>query len=101
MDTTSNALSRTLHILAQRPDVQERLRDEIIEAGHGDNISYDELVSLPYLDAVCRETLRLYVTFALSYVCQNNTIDNIVTQRLHYLRASKLSPWALMLLLVS
>ncbi|KAI0955822.1 hypothetical protein AcV7_006385 [Taiwanofungus camphoratus] len=65
MDTTSNALSRTLHILAQRPDVQERLRDEIIEAGHGDNISYDELVSLPYLDAVCRETLRLDPTAPL------------------------------------
>uniref|UniRef100_A0A0W0FPV3 Cytochrome p450 n=1 Tax=Moniliophthora roreri TaxID=221103 RepID=A0A0W0FPV3_MONRR len=24
------------------------------------DISYDELVSLPYLDAICRETLRLF-----------------------------------------
>ena len=64
MDTTSNALSRTLHVLAQRPSVQEKLRVEIIEAQGGagsvSDISYGDLVKLPHLDAVCRETLRLY-----------------------------------------
>ena len=60
MDTTSNALSRILHLLALHPEVQEKLRKEILEARekHGD-FSYDELVSLSLLDAVCRETLRL------------------------------------------
>ncbi|KAI8972821.1 cytochrome P450 [Trametes punicea] len=61
MDTTSNMLSQILNILAQRPDAQEKLRAEILEASHdGCDIPYDELVSLPYLDAVCRETLRLH-----------------------------------------
>ncbi len=66
MDTTSNALSRILYTLAQHPDAQEKLRAELIEAqGSSDinnslNIDYDDLVKLPYLDAVCRETLRLY-----------------------------------------
>lgn len=60
MDTTSNALSRILHLLAQKPVVQERLREEIIEARGGDDIAYDNLVKLPYLEAVCRETMRLY-----------------------------------------
>jgi cytochrome P450 len=63
MDTTSNALSRILHLLATHPDVQNKLREEItakFRSSDG-NISYDELVALPYLDAVCRETLRLYV----------------------------------------
>ena len=66
MDTTSNALSRILYTLAQHPDAQEKLRAEIIEArGSSDpnsllNIDYDDLVKLPYLDAVCRETLRVY-----------------------------------------
>ncbi|KAI0806688.1 cytochrome P450 [Fomes fomentarius] len=66
MDTTSNALSRTLYTLAQHPEAQEKLRAEIIEArGSSDadsglNIDYDDLIKLPYLDAVCRETLRLY-----------------------------------------
>jgi len=61
MDTTSGALSRILYLLSTHPDVQEKLRQEIIEAReqHGD-LAYDELVALPYLDAVCRETLRLY-----------------------------------------
>lgn len=60
MDTTSGALSRILYLLAEHPDVQEKLRQEIAEAlAQGEHLSYDDLVSLPYLDAVCRETLRL------------------------------------------
>ncbi|KAG5653020.1 hypothetical protein H0H81_002713 [Sphagnurus paluster] len=60
-DTTSNALSRILHLLSTQPKVQDRLRAEITEAisTYGENMTYDELVSLPFLDAVCRETLRL------------------------------------------
>jgi len=65
MDTTSNALARTLYLLAQNQDVQEKLRREVTEARvkYGD-LAYDELVALPYLDAVCRETLRLYPPLA-------------------------------------
>ncbi|EEB98482.1 hypothetical protein MPER_01999, partial [Moniliophthora perniciosa FA553] len=37
-----------------------KLREEIQRAFQNNDISYDELVSLPYLDAICRETLRLY-----------------------------------------
>ncbi|KDR76354.1 hypothetical protein GALMADRAFT_68050 [Galerina marginata CBS 339.88] len=61
MDTTSGALSRILYLLATHPEVQEKLRQEILEARSrlGD-LAYDDLVSLPYLDAVCRESLRLY-----------------------------------------
>ncbi|KAG5718646.1 putative cytochrome P450 4d20 [Termitomyces sp. T112] len=61
-DTTSNALSRTLHLLAMNPEIQDRLRTEIVEAykEHSGDIPYDDLVSLPYMDAICRETLRLY-----------------------------------------
>ena len=61
-DTTSSAVSRILHLLAQHKAVQERLRKEIVEArrDRGD-LSFDDLFELPYLEAVCRETLRLYV----------------------------------------
>jgi cytochrome P450 len=62
MDTTSNALSRTLSLLATHPEVQDTLRQEILdtlEKNGGQDFSYEELVSLPFLDAVCRETLRL------------------------------------------
>ncbi|PIL34527.1 cytochrome P450 [Ganoderma sinense ZZ0214-1] len=70
MDTTSNALSRILHLLAQNPAVQNKLRAELVEArgvsdGEAD-IPYDDLMKLPYLDAVCRETLRVFAPVALS-----------------------------------
>lgn len=64
-DTTSNALARILHVLCVYPEAQDRLRKEIVEArsaSGGDDLSYDDLVELPYLDAVCRETLRLWVS---------------------------------------
>ncbi|CDO68425.1 hypothetical protein BN946_scf184707.g6 [Trametes cinnabarina] len=60
MDTTSNALTRALYVLSEHPEEQERLREEVTEARNGDDLTYDALDKLPYLDAVCRETLRLY-----------------------------------------
>lgn len=61
MDTTSNALSRILHLLTEHQDVQDRLRQELVDAQreHGE-LQHDELVNLPFLDAICRETMRLY-----------------------------------------
>ena len=67
MDTTSNALSLTHWRLAKHQDVQDRVRQEIREAREatgGADIGYDDLVALPYLDAICRETLRVYVSRA-------------------------------------
>lgn len=62
MDTTSNALSRILHLLTEHQDVQDRLRQELVDAQreHGE-LQHDELVNLPFLDAICRETMRLCV----------------------------------------
>ena len=63
MDTTANSLARILQLLAENPDAQERLRDEIAHAveadGVGDTLEFDKLMELPYMDAVCRETLRV------------------------------------------
>ncbi|GLB40486.1 putative cytochrome P450 [Lyophyllum shimeji] len=61
-DTTSTALARILYTLSIHPEAQDRLREEVVTASHkteGD-IPYEELVVLPFMDAVCRETLRLY-----------------------------------------
>ncbi|KAI0628906.1 cytochrome P450 [Trametes polyzona] len=62
VDTTSNALAMTFSLLGQNPHVQQKLRQELLSASANgrDDIDYDTLVSLPYLDAVCRETLRLH-----------------------------------------
>uniref|UniRef100_A0A8H7XZX2 Eukaryotic translation initiation factor 1A n=3 Tax=Agaricales TaxID=5338 RepID=A0A8H7XZX2_PSICU len=77
MDTTSGALSRILHLLSIHQDVQSKLREEITEARKqkGGDLPYDELVSLPYLDAICRETLRLYPPVS---VVQRTTRQDVV-----------------------
>ena len=61
MDTTSGALARILHLLSTHQDVQKKLRQEIVDVRRGGNLEYDKLVGLPYLDAICRESLRLWV----------------------------------------
>lgn len=69
-DTSASATSRALQRLAERPDVQARLRAEVRalrkDAGPGNDDNdespwdYDALMRLPYLDAIVRETLRLH-----------------------------------------
>lgn len=60
MDTSSTAIVRILHLLAQQPEAQERLRKEITDArASAGDLNYNDLSALPYLDAVIRETLRL------------------------------------------
>ncbi|KZT73355.1 cytochrome P450 [Daedalea quercina L-15889] len=75
MDTSSNALSRILHLLAQNPDVQDKLRQELLTAGAANVTTYDDLNHLRYLDSVCRETLRVYppVTI-LSRIATKDTV---------------------------
>lgn len=61
MDTTSNAMSRIIHTLSENQEAQDRLREEMINAREkaGGDLDYDTLHELPYMEAVCRETLRL------------------------------------------
>ncbi|EKM59786.1 uncharacterized protein PHACADRAFT_115009 [Phanerochaete carnosa HHB-10118-sp] len=56
-ETTSTATTWALFSLSQRPDVQSKLREELLDVST-DSPSMDELNALPYLDAVVRETLR-------------------------------------------
>ena len=82
-ETTSGALSHIIHKLSEHQDVQERLRNELMAARDGrDSIPYDELVALPYLEAVCRETLRLYsplTTINRKYKLPLTSVTNILT----------------------
>ncbi|KAF9528231.1 cytochrome P450 [Crepidotus variabilis] len=59
-DTTSTALARLLHLLSDNQDAQNKLRDEVRLVRPIKELPYDTLMSLPYLDALCKETLRLY-----------------------------------------
>ncbi|EGO03676.1 hypothetical protein SERLA73DRAFT_149895 [Serpula lacrymans var. lacrymans S7.3] len=57
-ETTAGSANFTLLELARRPDIQQKLRQEVIECGH--ELSYDHVQKLPYLDAIVKEGLRLY-----------------------------------------
>lgn len=56
-DTTSSSLNRMFQLLAMHPNIQDRLRAEILAAPT--ELDHDALIALPYLDAVVREVLRL------------------------------------------
>ena len=59
-ETTSSALALTIWVLAQNPDIQSKLREEVRTiAGEP---TYDDFVdpnALPYLDSVCKEAMRM------------------------------------------
>ncbi|KAJ7137572.1 cytochrome P450 [Mycena crocata] len=58
-ETTSTAVTWALFALTQDLDAQTRLREELFTLST-DNPTMDELDSLPYLECVVREVLRLY-----------------------------------------
>ncbi|RDX47197.1 cytochrome P450 [Lentinus brumalis] len=59
-DTTSHMMAQALQLLCEHPDIQEKVRQEILASRNGQHVAYDQLHALPLLDAVCKETLRLY-----------------------------------------
>ncbi|XP_022245808.1 cytochrome P450 3A7-like isoform X1 [Limulus polyphemus] len=74
-ETTSTALAFTTHILVNRQDVQERIREEINDVlGHDGDLDYNTVNNLRYLDQVFSESLRMYppvVTFITRAACED------------------------------
>jgi len=60
-ETTASTLQFIAYELAHQPDVQEKCYEQIMDVlGDRDNITYEDLVKLPYLEQVMMETLRMY-----------------------------------------
>nr|QQL94744.1 sterol 26-hydroxylase mitochondrial [Lateolabrax maculatus] len=61
VDTTSNTLSWTLHLLSTHPQIQDRLYKEVSMLVPAERIpSAAEVTQMPYLKAVIKEALRMY-----------------------------------------
>ncbi|GAB9473894.1 Cytochrome p450 86a2 [Globisporangium polare] len=65
-ETTSSVIVWTFYMLAQYPEHQQKIVDEMEEKAIGDStssdLSFDDVRTLKYLDAVVSETMRLYPT---------------------------------------
>ncbi|KAJ7111768.1 cytochrome P450 [Mycena epipterygia] len=64
-ETTSVATAWALHALSVNQVVQKKLREELLSIPT-DNPTMDELNSLPYLDRVVRETMRVHPPVAFT-----------------------------------
>jgi len=61
-DTSAVTISNTLYELALNHTIQDRLRKEMrnVYAKNNGEITFDDINAMSYLDAVCKETLRLH-----------------------------------------
>ncbi|CAD5231547.1 unnamed protein product [Bursaphelenchus xylophilus] len=76
-ETTSTALAFTLYALAKHLDVQQNLYEEIMqEIGMNEEITYDVMMKMSYLDAVVKESLRRYppVVFFTTRECVEDCV---------------------------
>jgi cytochrome P450 len=97
-ETTASAFQWAVYQLCQKKDIQERLRKEIHEhISSLDNpeqpITADVIDNMPYLHAVCQETLRLWspVPLTLRLAAHDTTLQG------HFIPKDTvviLAPWA-------
>jgi cytochrome P450 len=59
-ETTANALSWTWYLLAQHPDVEQKLHEELDSLLQGRPPALADLKNLPYTEKVLQEAMRLY-----------------------------------------
>ncbi|KAM7354431.1 cytochrome P450 6a16 [Cochliomyia hominivorax] len=74
-ETSSSNMSYGLYELAKNPDKQEKLRNEILEnlEKHNNELTYEAMMEMSYLDQVITETLRLYPALAfLQRICMED-----------------------------
>lgn len=65
-DTTATALNFAFHMLGCHLDVQEKVYEEICAVcGDAEEITFEHLGQLKYLDCVLKETLRLHPSVPL------------------------------------
>ena len=59
-ETTANALTFTLHLLGNHPDVQQKIFDEIVKIESETDNVIEQLQKMIYINAVLNESMRLY-----------------------------------------
>ena len=79
-ETTGSVLSFTSYLLAKNTDIQDRLVGEIQAylTEHPDATPYEKALSVPYLDCVVQESMRVLppVTVTSRYCVKSTTVGN-------------------------
>ncbi|KAL8868165.1 MAG: hypothetical protein Q9174_005166 [Haloplaca sp. 1 TL-2023] len=97
-ETTASALTWTVYLLCKHPQTQQRLRDEMHSIlPHPSDpttvVTSDMIEKLPYLNAVCRESLRLFPPVAVTIrIAVRDTI--IANQAIPKGTNITIPPWA-------
>ncbi|XP_019645640.1 PREDICTED: cytochrome P450 27C1-like [Branchiostoma belcheri] len=76
IDTTSTTLLWTLYELSRRPELQDRLHQEVTQViGQDKVMTWDDLKDLHLLKAIIKESLRMYpVALIVSRILQEDTV---------------------------
>ncbi|XP_022082458.1 uncharacterized protein LOC110974857 [Acanthaster planci] len=83
-ETTNSLLTFTAYLLATNQDVQEKLHAEIDNLAHTkDNLGYDVIAKMEYLDMVINESLRMYppLSFTDRRCNQTLNVDGLVIEK--------------------
>ncbi|KAK8048549.1 cytochrome P450 [Apiospora phragmitis] len=98
-ETTASAMTWAIYMLCLHPEVQSRLRQEIRENlpsmdSDSSTVSSLDIDHLPYLNAVCNETLRYYAPVPLTV--REPMVDTVVMGE-HVPKGTRviICPWAI------
>ncbi|QQL45397.1 cytochrome P450 [Sulfuriroseicoccus oceanibius] len=93
-ETTANALSWTLHLLATHPEIQEDVRDEVASVLGGRPPVVDDLARLELLTRVVHESMRLFPPI---WIIERRAIADDEIAGFHIPRGSGVvvSPWTM------
>ena len=83
-ETTSQALTWSLYLLALFPEWQGRVREEVLRVvGQGGRVGREDIGKLPLLDAAFQEAMRLYspVPILMRLTTRPVTVGNVVLKK--------------------
>jgi cytochrome P450 len=94
-ETTASAMTWAIYLMCQKPEVQQRLREEVRQHvdSLNDHVDSTKLDGMPYLHAVCSEVLRIYSPVPLTL--RDTAVDTTILGQF-IPRGTKviLCPWA-------
>lgn len=93
-ETTANALTWTLYLLTQHPEIETRLVEEVDQVFASGALTYKRLDELVYTDMVLREAMRLYPPV---WVIERDNLEDMVVGGYRIPKGTTLAvaPWSL------